>query len=852
MLKRSFLFLLLAGSAAAQNTPPAASGGGAAAIACVASPGNTTGSYRQQCQTSGGALYVCNNSGGCTVAADWVAVGSGAGQYQVVPSLLTSETGAGTEASPWANADNTAGIQAAVNTLAAVRGGQVVLSPGRFNVASTISITTPSIVLAGVSKGYNQDPNGIAEGVWGTKLKWTGASAGVVISAGSSSPRPGFITIRDTYIYGHSTVPSGTDFAADTCISTPTWTDQFRLENSLLTNCGVGLHLGSASSDSTDSATIWNTDFQGLGIGIYCGNHRECGDLLLSDDQFSDNSAQAIWLDGVSTFGEEHPTIANPRIYDGCYNASCTTYLASVVNFRPYLAWSGGTVQYPGRSYDHGSQQTADGIYQGGDYGTFTGGNVQHSLGCGIRLLGNYNDVSGWEFLGNATDVCISGSTNRVSSDTLLTATIGGNGNVLVAPNASSVTISGNDNVLTVSATVGVTDTGLRNVINGVSKNAGDPATAGNWNGVSKRVGLQIWDTTNNNLYTYTSATARTVQSVTLTGYYGVYYERQSLTIASAQVTGTLPNDEPLLVTLSDTTLKTVANGGQVQNASGYDIVFSSDAPGNVPLCAIKLAYSASAGTASFRVRVPSAAVGTTIYAFWGDSAITSNQGNSCTAASAFPVAWKEFYPFNADGADLTGTNSATIYGSPTFGAGVVGNAATFASPSTTNYILGGTTGIPTGTSAKSIAGWIDLTSAGATRVPFGWIGSGASESTFGFYTDNSGGLYVWTAITNFSCGQTLATSTPYFVAATWDGGTTLKCYVNAGAAASTTGIALNTSSVAYNVIGKDANGNAFPWSGYVDEVRGYAGTWTAAEVAAFYNNEHAPGTFWSAGTPTH
>jgi len=56
--------------------PP--SGGGSAAIACIGTPGNTAGKYRQQCQTSAGVIYACNNGSGCAVAADWVLIGTGA------------------------------------------------------------------------------------------------------------------------------------------------------------------------------------------------------------------------------------------------------------------------------------------------------------------------------------------------------------------------------------------------------------------------------------------------------------------------------------------------------------------------------------------------------------------------------------------------------------------------------------------------------------------------------------------------------------------------------------------------------------------------------------------------------
>lgn len=54
-----------------------ATAAGANAVTCVGNPGNTTGAYRQQCQVAGtGAVYACNNSAGCTVAADWVSTGA--------------------------------------------------------------------------------------------------------------------------------------------------------------------------------------------------------------------------------------------------------------------------------------------------------------------------------------------------------------------------------------------------------------------------------------------------------------------------------------------------------------------------------------------------------------------------------------------------------------------------------------------------------------------------------------------------------------------------------------------------------------------------------------------------------
>lgn len=69
------------------------SGGGSGTITgCAGTPGNTTGAYRSQCQTTAGAVYACNNAAGCTVAADWVAVaGAGGSGFTTIvgPSFFT-------------------------------------------------------------------------------------------------------------------------------------------------------------------------------------------------------------------------------------------------------------------------------------------------------------------------------------------------------------------------------------------------------------------------------------------------------------------------------------------------------------------------------------------------------------------------------------------------------------------------------------------------------------------------------------------------------------------------------------------------------------------------------------------
>ena len=63
MRKLLGLALFCAGSGLAQNN-----------IACAGTPGNTTGTHYQFCVSSTRAVFVCTNSSGCTVAADWAPV----------------------------------------------------------------------------------------------------------------------------------------------------------------------------------------------------------------------------------------------------------------------------------------------------------------------------------------------------------------------------------------------------------------------------------------------------------------------------------------------------------------------------------------------------------------------------------------------------------------------------------------------------------------------------------------------------------------------------------------------------------------------------------------------------------
>jgi hypothetical protein len=109
----------------------------------------------------------------------------------------------------------------------------------------------------------------------------------------------------------------------------------------------------------------------------------------------------------------------------------------------------------------------------------------------------------------------------------------------------------------------------------------------------------------------------------------GYNYQR-SLTINHLMIPNTDQVDYPMLVSGTYPFLASIASGGQVQNAQGYDIIFTSDAAGQSPLDFEIDSYNGTTGTAAFWVRIPllSHTTDTTIYMWYGNSSITSSQEN--------------------------------------------------------------------------------------------------------------------------------------------------------------------------------------------------------------------------------
>jgi hypothetical protein len=107
------------------------------------------------------------------------------------------------------------------------------------------------------------------------------------------------------------------------------------------------------------------------------------------------------------------------------------------------------------------------------------------------------------------------------------------------------------------------------------------------------------------------------------------YEYRRTITIQESQVTGgSSLSNFPVLVSLTVADLRTTGNGGDVTDAQGDDIIFTSDAAGSSVLDFEVERYTPTTGEIIAWVEVPSVSnsVNTDIYMFYGNSSVSTTQ----------------------------------------------------------------------------------------------------------------------------------------------------------------------------------------------------------------------------------
>jgi len=168
----------------------------------------------------------------------------------------------------------------------------------------------------------------------------------------------------------------------------------------------------------------------------------------------------------------------------------------------------------------------------------------------------------------------------------------------------------------------------------------------------------------------------------------------RSITIDHTKV-GTVNNTDqtnfPLLFAGTYNYLRTTGNGGNVINASGYDITFTSDAAGKTLLPFERESYNASTGAVVFWINVPTVShtTNTVIYLNYGNSSTSTDQSSKAATWNAnYKGVW-HLGETSGNPADSTSYGLALAKtGAITQGAaGVFGNAYSFSGSSTSHYM---------------------------------------------------------------------------------------------------------------------------------------------------------------------
>ena len=320
------------------------------------------------------------------------------------------------------------------------------------------------------------------------------------------------------------------------------------------------------------------------------------------------------------------------------------------------------------------------------------------------------------------------------------------------------------------------------------------------------------------------------------------YSYRRAILIDHNKVPNTDQASFPFLFKSTDPALATTANGGHVTNANGYDIIFSSDPSGAVKLDHELEQYNPVTGQVSAWVRLPalSHTTDTLLYVFYGNSAITTSLENKTGV-------WDSNYKLVQhlpNGTTLTAGDSTTngyngtIVGA-TATAGQIGGAAAFASPSqhriNENLNVGNT-------APFTYSAWINPTNNQGQRAFWG------GDTNFGALEIRvaDGGNQIALLRSNqsqdFISNGTVTAGVWSYVVVTINAAGVVKCYINSNGAE--TGTESGTFSNTNTWVGGSGNGEFF--NGKVDEARISNIVRSPDWIAAEYNNQSSPSTFYT------
>lgn len=320
----------------------------------------------------------------------------------------------------------------------------------------------------------------------------------------------------------------------------------------------------------------------------------------------------------------------------------------------------------------------------------------------------------------------------------------------------------------------------------------------------------------------------------------------KEITIQSSQVAGTTDfNNFPVLISVTDPNLATVANGGNVRNNSGYDIVFST---GCTALLSHQIeSYNPATGQYTAWVRVPvlRATTNTIIYMYYGNPGVSANPSTTAVWDNNYEGVWHVNGNSFLDG--TSNGNDATDAGTANLASAKIAGGRAF-SPSTDRVEVP-TAGMTA--SQGTISAWIYSTSFTTNHhYIFGHTTQPPYNNRIQIYTnDNAGMLDVGLGNNHASSSDVFDFNLNqwYHVTVTWGGGS-YAVYVDGNPVSTGTysGLSAIYALGDFGNNGNDVSGRTESWRGNLDELRVSSISRSANWILTEYRNQNTPASFYT------
>lgn len=333
------------------------------------------------------------------------------------------------------------------------------------------------------------------------------------------------------------------------------------------------------------------------------------------------------------------------------------------------------------------------------------------------------------------------------------------------------------------------------------------------------------------------------------------YSYRRSVTIDHTKVGSTSSTNFPVLFTGTYSYLATLANGGKVTNANGYDIIFTSDVTGLVKLDHEIEQYTAASGLVTFWVRVPSVSnsVDTVIYLWYGNSSITTTQA---VPTGVWDANYLAVYHLpdgttlttndsTSNAYNMTNTNTATATSGKIYGAAAFNGSNQFL----TNASISSTS-----VGSVTFSFWNFVATSGLqVNGTFGFTGN-LDSNRIGALVPSSN-KYVYWSYGNYTNGLLLADYTSYLdaltlVHLTYDSTTHVhEIFLNGVSVASSTFTNTPSTRTGFNIAKNPSDSGDTFHKGNLDEFRISTSARSSSWILAEYNNQNSPSTFYAIGS---